>query len=169
MPQPGDNVVIASGTVTVTADENIAFIGSGDIMMSGSANLIVNSGVTLTIGSLAVNGGVVENDGTIKTGLTGALTNSGRITNKGTIEFFDAINNPSGTITNFGTITMGNLSNEGTITNCGGTITGFSNGNPIIQGGSACSAPIPEYPVGLPILAILLILGYAIIKRRISR
>ncbi len=167
VPQSGDDVVINSGTVTVTANENIEF---GGLTMSGSATLIVNSGVTLTVIVMTVNGGNVVNNGTIVTTTSGTLTNSGTITNKGMLIFFEMINNPSGTITNFGKITTETLGNEGTITNCGGTITGTITGNSIVQGGSACTiAPIPEYPFGLPILAILLILGYAIIKRRTSK
>ena len=68
------------------------------------------------------------------------------------------------------TFFAGDVINEGTITNCGGSITdsAFLGPNQIVEGGSACAAapPIPEYPLGLPILAILTIIGYGLVRRR---
>jgi hypothetical protein len=130
VPASGDNVVIPSGTVTVTANENI---GSGGISNRGT--LFVNSGVSLSFVSLDNSSG-------------GTITNSGTITTTG----YGIDNSSGGTITNSGTITItgsmtgyGIDNTSGTITNyCGGTITfspaagtlygpGTLYGNPIIK------------------------------------
>jgi len=167
---PDDNSIanIPSGTVTVTGTDTFL-----DLTMTGG-NLIIASGGSLTTqGTVNNNGaGSITNMGTFTDSLGGLNNNGGgTITNTGTLAFSDHIDNGPGAIINRGTITVtDNIANSGTITNCGGTITfGSFSGNQIVQGGTACGSstpPIPEYPIGLPILAILTILAYGLIRRR---
>jgi fibronectin-binding autotransporter adhesin len=136
VPVSGDNVVIPSGTVTVTANENI---GSGGISNRGT--LFVNSGVSLSFVSLDnSSGGTLTNHGTITTtgyGIDnssgGTITNSGTITITPSITSYGIDNAVGGTITNSGTITITGYgidnSSGGTITNSGTiTITGSMTG-----------------------------------------
>jgi hypothetical protein len=196
VPASGDDATIPSGTVTVTVNENVGagdISNSGTLIINtgvtlghgaGVGDTINNVGGTITnMGTLSSgtgdinNGGTITNIGTITfTGGVGDLNNNGgTITNRGTISgsgTSEVIN--TGTVTNFGTITFVSvLVNRGTFTNCGGTFS-FSavQDNPVVNGGTVCAVttttapPIPEYPIGLPILAILTIIAYGLIRRR---
>ncbi|MGA2626096.1 MAG: hypothetical protein ABSF63_03415 [Candidatus Bathyarchaeia archaeon] len=167
-PDDNSNAFIPSGTVTVTGADTFL-----NLQMNGG-NLIIDSGGSLTTqGTINNNGaGSITNMGTFTDSLGGLNNNGGgTITNTGTLALSDHLDNGPGTIINRGTITVtDNIANSGTITNCGGTITfGAFSGNAIVSGGTACGSstpPIPEYPIGLPILAIFMIIGYGLIRRK---
>ncbi len=137
------------GVVTITGPSGLIF---GDTGISNGGSVTVNNGGSFTSG-------------------TGDITNSGSITVKSGGTLAPGTGNliNSGTIVNFGTISVvagKSIQNSGTITNCGGTIIGTVTGNPVMNGGAACGAVIPEYPYGLPLLAILTVLAYGVIRHK---
>jgi hypothetical protein len=76
------------------------------------------------------------------------------IVNSGVTLTTTGIDNNSGSIINYGTITAGGgggIVNSGSITNCaGGTVTGPVIVNPVQSGGAACAAPVSSSPAGYP-------------------
>lgn len=140
VPGAGDSAVITSGTVTVTGTHGVL-----GVTVDSGATLTCDSSCTLTIGTdLTINsGGTVNNSGTI-TLPDGELTNSGTFNNHGTFTLpsgaGDILNEASGVIVNFGTITAGlGIFNSGTIANCGGTITAAQGFNGQLSHSGRCS------------------------------
>jgi len=166
------------GTLIVNSGVTLQFASLGN---DNTGNTLINKG-TLT-GTDLYNDGVsnsLTNSGTITVsylgtdGTSNSFTNSGTVTVSGDLyndgNLNSLTNGPSGTITV--RLILHNDGTSNSLTNCGGTITygSFVGPPPIVNGGSACNVfsttIIPEYPLGLPILAILTIIGYGLIRRR---
>jgi hypothetical protein len=172
VPAPGQNVIVPSGTVTISTPQSIQFL---DIDSGATVNC--NSCTLNITGDLTINsGGILNNNGGTISLADGELTNTGTFNNGGSFITHvagDILNQAGGFILNKAgaTITAGlDIFNDGTFINCGGTITAagtIGGANPIQNGGSAClTTVVPEYPVGLPILAIFMVVGYGLIRRR---
>jgi len=188
----GGNLIVNCG-VTLTGAEDINNDGGGTVTNKGTITLGEDlnndaAGTVTNLGTLTVsedinnqNGGTVTNSGTLA--IQQDLNNGpGTFTNRGTVTIGEDINNAAGTLTNSGTITVSLAINNGsgTFNNCG-TVnnSGSFSGNAIVTVPSGCLGPtpppacpgaaIPEYPLGLPLLAILTIIGYGMIRRRITK
>jgi hypothetical protein len=190
IPNASNVATIPAGdSVTISSTQTVSGV---DILGTLSCNsCTLNSGLPTLSGTLNNNGGTIntqggglEPSGTINNGPRGTINtagggiiNSGIINNGPTstinLDGGGIINNSGATFTNGSGSTIstsgGGIVNDGTFNNCAGGIISTDGGGQfgITQTGSCLLAPpIPEYPLGLPILAIFMIIGYGVIKRR---
>ena len=129
------------GVYTLNLQRNQTWVNGGTIDTGGK--IVVSNGVVLT-SALTVNGGTLNNNGTVSGLITiaggtadGRYTNSGFIVvNSGTLAGF-VLNQAAGVITNAGTVaTTGILTNNGLLVNSGGISNAVANaGNLELRGG----------------------------------